>query len=152
MSAAPRRSGARSQARRLAMQGLYQYQITGHDGDEILRQLADATGFDKADRDYLAELIHGVLSGQKALDDSIGLHADRPVAQLDPIERAILWIGTYELKFRDDVPFKVIINEAINLSRRFGADKSHKYINAVLDRAAGMERGGRSPDTKARVP
>ena len=151
MSAPPRRSGARSQARRLAMQGLYQYQITGHDGDEILRQLADATGFDKADRDYLAELINGVLSGQKALDDCIGLHADRPLAQLDPKERAILWIGTYERKFRDDVPFKVIINEAINLSRRFGADKSHKYINAVLDRAAGMERGEQSPDTKARV-
>ena len=151
MSASPRRSGARSLARRLAMQGLYQYQITGHDGDEILSQLADTTGFDKADRDYLTELINGVLSGQKVLDESIGLHADRPLAQLDPIERAILWIGTYELKFRDDVPYKVIINEAINLSRRFGADESHKYINAVLDRAAGMERGEHRPDTKTRA-
>ncbi len=151
MSASPRRSGARSLARRLAMQGLYQYQMTGHDGDEILSQLTDSTGYDKADQDYLSGLLKGVLSEQQALDDCIGLHVDRPLAQLDPIERAILWIGTYELKFRVDVPYKVIINEAVNLSRRYGADESHKYINAVLDRAAGMERGEQRRETEARA-
>ncbi|HEU4603021.1 MAG TPA: transcription antitermination factor NusB, partial [Steroidobacteraceae bacterium] len=88
------------------------------------------------DRDHFAELVNGCIEKQKAIKDGLSAFLDRPVEQLDPIETAVLMVGMYELKHRIDVPYRVVINEAVDLTKRFGATDAHKYVNAVLDRAA----------------
>jgi N utilization substance protein B len=130
----------RSLARRLAMQALYQWQLTGQSAAEILAQFGESEESAGADLEYFAELVRAVIAGQGALDVEIGRHADRPVEQLDPVERAILWCGVYELKDRLDVPYRVVINEAVELTKRFGATDAHRYVNALLDRVAQEHR------------
>lgn len=136
-----RRSGrgsrARSVARKLAMQALYQWQLTGEAPDaavELVKQYAESEDYPGADAEYFAELVGQCIARHGELDALLGAHADRPVAQLDPVEHAILLIGLYEVVGRADVPGRVIINEAVELSKRFGATDGYKYINALLDR------------------
>ncbi|HEV2321090.1 MAG TPA: transcription antitermination factor NusB, partial [Gammaproteobacteria bacterium] len=88
------------------------------------------------DTEYFEALFKGVVAGSADLETAFSPHLDRPAAQLDPIERGILLLGTYELKERLDVPYKVVLNEAVELAKDFGAEESHKYINAVLDKTA----------------
>lgn len=133
-------AGARSRARELAVQALYQQQIAEHDTDELIAQFKERPDYQQVDQQYFEETLRGVDRNIDAIARHISEFADRPQDQLDPVERAILLQGIHELDARRDVPFKVIINEAVNLARRFGAVDGHKYINAVLDRAAAHMR------------
>ena len=128
-------AGARSRSRELALQALYQAQIAGHDKQELLRQFHERPDYAKVDQAYFDDVLSGICDGREGLERKIATFADRPLEQLDPVEKAILLIGHYELESRVDVPFRAVINEAVNLAKRFGAEDGHKYINAVLDRA-----------------
>lgn len=128
--------GARSRARELIVQSLYQMQMTGHDEAELMAQFHERTDYQRVDQAYFDEVLSAVIRGREALEKSIDEIADRPVDQLDPVEKGILLLGFYELREKVDVPFKVVINESVNLAKRFGAVDGHKYINALLDKAA----------------
>lgn len=127
---------ARSRARKLAMQALYQWQMTGQSAAEITRQFAEDEQAAGAEDEYFRELVSAVVAGHEELDLLLAKHVDRPLTQLDPVEHAILLMGLYELERRLEVPYRVVINEAVELARRFGATDGYKYVNAVLDRAA----------------
>ena len=133
-------SGGRSRARDLIVQTLYQRQITGHDVVELLRQFHDRPDYDRVDQHYYDEALKAICENTEAIEKGIDEIADRPLSQLDPVERAILLLGFYELQSKPDVPYKVVINESVNLAKRFGAVDGHKYINALLDRAVTMLR------------
>jgi N utilization substance protein B len=127
---------ARSLSRRLAMQALYQWQMTGQTFAELRHQFATEEEYADVDPDYFVELLQGVLEKSTELDATLGELIDRPVAQLDPVEHAVLMLGLHELQHRLDVPYRVVINEGVELAKKFGATEGHKFINAVLDRAA----------------
>jgi N utilization substance protein B len=131
-----RAARARSLSRKLAMQALYQWQLTGQSAAELRNQYAEEEGYGDADPEYFRELLNGVTDGAAALDATLATLIDRPVEQLDPVERAVLLIGLFELGQRLDVPYRVVINEGVELAKRFGATDGHKFVNAVLDRAA----------------
>jgi N utilization substance protein B len=118
------------------MQALYQWQLTGQSYSELLNQYAQEEGFDGADRAYFELLLKGATGSGESLDAEIATLVDRPVAQLDPIEHAVLMLGIHELQHCLDVPYRVVINEGVELTKRFGATDGHKFVNAVLDRAA----------------
>lgn len=123
-------------ARRLLVQALYQFQISGHSDDELIEQFSSREEFAWIDGDYFLSLLREIIEGADALDGLIAESADRPVAQLDPIERAVLWVGLAELESHPDVPLKVVLNEAVELSKQFGAEDGHRFVNAVLDKAS----------------
>lgn len=127
-------------ARKLAMQALYQWQLNAQTWEELHSQALASEESGRADSAYLQELIESVCREREALDAELAAFVDRPLAGLDPIEHAILLIGAYELKARADIPYRVVINEGVELARRFGATDGHKFINAVLDRAASQLR------------
>ena len=127
---------ARSLSRRLAMQALYQWQMTGQTFSELRHQFATEEEYADVEPDYFVALLQGVLEDATALDARLGEMIDRPVAQLDPVEHAVLLLGVHELQHRLDVPYRVVINENVELAKKFGATEGHKFINAVLDRAA----------------
>jgi N utilization substance protein B len=128
--------GARTRARELLLQALYQKQIAGHDRRELLSQFREQVAYERVDQEYFEELLKGICETQAALEQAIDGLIDRPLDQLDPVELGILLIGVYELQSRIDIPYRVVINECVNLARRFGALDGHKYINACLDAAA----------------
>jgi len=127
---------ARSRARRRALQALYAWQMSGSHMTAVIEQFRHEQDMEVADLDYFEDLLHGVEKNVDALDESLRPHIDREVAQIDPIERAALRLAAYELKFRPDVPYRVVINEAIEVTKRFGADHGHSYVNGVLDKLA----------------
>jgi N utilization substance protein B len=129
-------SGGRHGARRLLLQALYQEQIAGHDVAELIEQFSSREEFSAVDEDYFCNVLRDILSRNTALDELIDGLLDRPIVQLDPVEHALLWIGVAELSSQADVPTNVIINEAVELAKEFGAEGSFRYINAVLDKAA----------------
>jgi N utilization substance protein B len=129
-------SGARSLARKLAMQALYRWQMNDGPWQDLVQEFATEEGMDRADGDYFLELVRGVCAARDALDTSLKVWMDRKPDLLDPIERAVLLIGAFELKERPEVPYRVVIDEGVSLARRFGATDGHKFVNAVLDRAA----------------
>ena len=129
------KQGGRSRARELIVQTLYQKQITGHDVVELLRQFHDRPDYKRVDKKYYDEALKEICENRESIEEIIDELADRPIAQLDPVERGILLLGFYELQSKPDVPYKVVINESVNLAKRFGAVDGHKYINALLDRA-----------------
>jgi transcription antitermination protein NusB len=131
-----RAARARSLSRKFAMQALYQWQLTGQSCAELRNQYAAEEGFGDADRDYFEVLLAGTTAARESLDEALGGLLDRPVAQLDPVEHAVLLIGLYELRDQPGVPYRVVINEGVDLTKRFGATDGHKFVNAVLDRAA----------------
>jgi len=131
----PDSKGARSRARDLIVQALYQMQIADHDVAELVSQFHERPDYERVDQKYFDDALRDICADLDALESDIDELADRPIAQLDPVERGILLLGFYELKSRPDVPFKVVINECVNLAKRFGAVDGHKYINALLDRA-----------------
>jgi N utilization substance protein B len=128
------KTGARSRARELIVQTLYQRQITGHDLVELLRQFHDRPDYERVDKRYYDEVLKAICASTEEIEQGIDTVADRPLSQLDPVERGILMLGYYELQSKPDVPYKVVINESVNLAKRFGAVDGHKYINALLDR------------------
>ena len=129
-------SNQRSVARKLALQALYRWQLNECPWQDLIQEFGDAEDMPRADREYFRELIEGVWRTREALDAQLSEWLDRAPVLLDPIEHAVLLIGVYELRDRQDVPYRVAINEAVTLAKRFGATDGHKYVNAVLDRAA----------------
>jgi len=129
-------TGARTRARELLLQALYQKQLAGHDSAELVRQFHEQVAYKRVDQEFFDEVLPAICNIQEALEKKIDALIDRPLAQLDPVEHGILLIGVYELENRADVPFRVVINEAVNLAKRFGATDGYKYINACLDVAA----------------
>jgi len=133
-------SGARHGARRLLLQALYQQQLGGHSLEELLEQYCAAPEFGSVDGGFFKSLLNEIVGDTDDLDACIVQAADRPVAQIDPVERAILWIGMTELRSHPDIPATVIINEAVELAKEYGAEASFRYINAVLDSVVGQFR------------
>jgi N utilization substance protein B len=139
-----RERGARARhlARELLVKALYQWQLAGHGVAELTSQFAAHEDFERSDRDFFGELLAVTINDAPALDVLIARQATRGLDQLDAVGRAILLLGLAELKFRDDVPSKVVINEAVELAKRFGAAESFKFINAVLDKLSRELRAG----------
>ena len=135
-NASSKGTGARTRARELMLQALYQQQIAGHSCAELLEQFREQVAYERVDKEYFDEQLPAICAAQEALEQTIDGLIDRPLEQLDPVEFAVLLIGTYELESRIDVPYKVVINECVNLAKRFGSVDGHKYINACLDVAA----------------
>jgi N utilization substance protein B len=131
---------ARTLARRCAVQALYQWQLAGHDLSEIERQFVEEHGLGEADPGYFNELLHQIPQRLDEIDRAMSEFLDRSLASVDPVERAILRIGGYELLFRPDIPYRVVLNEGINLAKGFGAAHSHKYVNGILDKIAHKHR------------
>ena len=129
-------SGTRTVARKLALQALYRWQLNASPWRELVEEFGDAEDMPRADREYFRTLVQGVCEARAELDARLASLADREVRLLDPIEHAALLIGLYELSARGEVPYRVAISEAVGLARRFGATDGHKFVNAVLDRAA----------------
>ena len=128
--------GARTRARELLLQALYQKQIAGHDAVELMQQFREQAAYQRVDQAFFDEALPKICDRQRELEARIDELIDRPLEQLDPVELSILLIGIYELESRVDVPYRVVINEGVNLAKRFGAIDGHKYINACLDIAA----------------
>ena len=123
-------------ARKLALQALYRWQLNQSPWQDLVAEFSSADDMAHADRDYFRVLIEGVCGSQAALDAELAAWMDRPPQQLDPVEHAVLLIAAHELERQPDVPYRVVINEAVSLTKRFGATDGHKFVNAVLDRAA----------------
>lgn len=133
-------SQARTNARKAAVQALYQWQMTGQNLSEIERQFLEEERLKDAQRTYFTELFYGIPKNLESIDQTLSEFVDRPVDNIDPVERAILRIGTYELLHRLDMPYRVVLNESINLAKCFGADGSHRYVNGILDKVAQQKR------------
>ena len=129
-------SRKRSWARRFAMQALYQWQLTGQNLHTIETQFQEEQELYRSDNDYFRELLYEAASRIHAINEVLVPYLDRPLEQVDPVERAILWLSGYELLYRQDIPFRVIINEGVELAKKFGAEQGHRFINGVLDKAA----------------
>jgi len=127
---------ARRRAREYALQGLYQWQLAGAAVADIRRELAEDQHFDKADAAYFGELLTGTIAESEALKGEIAPLLDRKVEALSPVERGILLLAAWELKHAPGIPFKVVINEAIELAKAYGGTDGYKYVNGVLDRLA----------------
>ncbi|MDQ7975941.1 transcription antitermination factor NusB [Paraburkholderia sp. SARCC-3016] len=127
---------ARRRSRELATQGLYQWLLSGAPAGEIDVQLRGAQGFDKADHDHLNALLHGVIREAGDLSAAITPCLDRPIDQLSPVERSVLLVAAYEFKHHIDIPYRVVINEAVELAKTFGGSDGYKYVNGVLDKLA----------------
>ncbi|KAF7774347.1 transcription antitermination factor NusB [Pseudoalteromonas citrea] len=126
---------ARRKARVLALQAVYSWQLSGNPIGDIEQQMLIENDVTKVDVEYFKDLARGVAVNQKQLDEIVTPHLSRPFDDLDMVERAVLRVSAYELKFREDVPYKVAINEGIELAKIFGAEDSHKFVNGVLDKA-----------------
>jgi N utilization substance protein B len=127
---------ARSRARRRALQALYAWQMSGSSSRAVIEQFRHEQDMQVADLEYFEDLVRGVDAHRVELDAALAPFLDRGIEQVDPIERATLRLGAYELKYRPDVPYRVVLNEAIELVKRFGSEHGHTYVNGVLDKLA----------------
>ncbi len=130
----------RHKARHYAMQALYQWHVSRNALQQIENQFRAEYDFSQVDIEFFQELLHNIPAQLNDIDALFAPHLDRPVKEVTPIELALLRIGTYELAHRIDIPFKVAINEAVSLAKKFGAAESHKYINGILDNVAKQTR------------
>jgi transcription antitermination protein NusB len=131
---------ARSLARRLALQALYQIQINPLPWQDVQQQFAADPEAERVDRDYFRVLIEGIAPDREALDIRLAGLCEIPPHELDPIEHAVLWLGLHELQSHPELPYRVALAEAVQLAKQFGATDGHKFVNAVLDRAAQESR------------
>ena len=129
-------SRQRSRSRSLAIQALYQWQMAGQDVGAIIDHFMVEQDARKFDTEYFAELVRGVPARLTELDAALASCVDRALESVDPVERAILRLGAYELIEHPEIPYRVVINEAVELAKTFGAEKGHRYVNGVLDKAA----------------
>ena len=140
MSKHPRTDGidlaARSRARRRATQAIYAWQVGGNPMSGVIEEFRHEQDMEIADLAYFEDLLHGVEKHCAELDAGLAPFLDRDIAQVDPLERAVLRLAAYELRYRLDVPYRVVLNEAIEVAKRFGAEHGHTYVNGVLDKAA----------------
>lgn len=125
----------RRRARRRALQAIYQWQMTGQDASEILRQFLEIQDMSGVDVEYFEKLLRGVIGDSATLDSELQPFLDRSVEQLDEMERVALRIGAFELLKCPELPFKVVLDECVDLAHRFGSEQGHTYVNAVLDKA-----------------
>lgn len=132
---------ARARARRRALQAIYAWQLSGTSMTGIIEQFKREQEMEIADLEYFEDLLRGVEREKAVLDEKLKPHLDRSIDSVDPIERAVLRLAAYELVCRVDVPYRVVINEAIETTKRFGADFGHTYVNGVLDKLAADVRG-----------
>ena len=135
---APKKS--RRKAREFAVQGLYQWKLTGGDAGAILSQLREETEFPKIDEEHLAALLRGVTGQAAELDELVAPYLDRPAGELSPVEHAILLLATYEMRHHPEIPYRVVINEAVELAKTYGGTDGHKFVNGVLDKLAAQVR------------
>jgi len=142
----PSTPSARRKARKFLVQALYQWELSANPINDIDAQFRIENDMEKVDTDYFSKILHAVPQKKAELDQAVAPYLDRRVDELDPISVSILRMGTYELMHCIDVPYKVVINESVNLAKTFGATDSFKYINGVLDKAA---RKLRSVEIKA---
>ena len=133
-------TSARRRSRELAMQGLYERQVAGNSAHEVRADLVASPGFAQADAAYFDELWNGVNAGHDDLLAALAPHLSRAPAALSPVERAILLIGAWELTARAEIPYRVVINEAVELAKSFGATDGHRFVNGVLDKFAAGAR------------
>jgi len=129
-------SGKRSKSRQLALQALYQWQLASQNIKDIIQQFKDDEKPNSYEEEYFADLIRGVPTHLTELDEALAPYLDRAILSVDPVERAALRLGAYELAHHPEVPYRVVINEAVELTKVFGAEDGHKYINGVLDKLA----------------
>lgn len=128
---------ARMRARRSVVQALYQWGMSEKNMRDIIREFEkERTELNKADVGYFREILKGVEKHLTELDEQLSPLLDRPLAELDPVENAILHLGIYELLYHPELPWRVVLNESIELAKMFGAEQSHKYVNGILDKAA----------------
>ena len=136
-SAAAPPPSRRGLARRLTVQALYQWLVNETSPDTLIRQFHEQPeGLGRADGDYFAELLKGTVAEAPTLMVRLSPHLDRPVSQLDPVEHGILLLAAFELQSHPEVPWKVVVNEAVNLAKTFGAEEGYKFVNGVLDKLA----------------
>ena len=131
---------ARRRARELVLQGLYQWRVGGADEAAIEAYAPEQEGFDKADREFFVGTLRGVIAQREALTERIAAHIDRPFGELSPVEACVMMLGTFEMLNHPETPYRVIINEAIELTKAFGGTDGHKYVNGVLDKVAAILR------------
>jgi N utilization substance protein B len=136
----PAAKSARRRAREFALQGLYEWLVGGGEAGPIGAHMREQDGFGKCDAAHFAALLDGCVAQAGALDALLARHVDRKTSELSPIEHAALLIGAYELQHCPDIPYKVVINEAVELAKRFGGTDGHKYVNGVLDKTAAQLR------------
>jgi N utilization substance protein B len=130
----------RHRAREFALQGLYQWLLNNEDAGAINAHIREAHGFDKADADHFNALLYGAIKDAPVLRSGLAPLIDRPIEQLSPVEHAALLIGAFELQHHIEIPYKVVINEAVELTKSFGGIDGHKYVNGVLDKFAAQVR------------
>jgi transcription antitermination protein NusB len=136
----------RGLARRLAMQALYQWLLNETSPSTLMRQFREQEeGIGRADPAYFEALLTGTVDAASDLTLALVPHLDRPLQQLDPVEHAVLLLGAYELLHKPDVPWKVCVNEAVNLAKMFGAEDGYKFVNGVLDKLARAQRAAEIP-------
>ncbi len=141
---------ARRRSRELALQGLYEWLVSRSESGAIEAHLQfDNPGFAKADREHFQSLLHGVIDAIDVLHESITPHLDRPVAELSPVEHGVLLLATFELMHHPEIPYRVVINEAVELAKTFGGTDGYKYVNGVLDRVALKARPAETAPTAA---
>jgi N utilization substance protein B len=145
----------RRRARELALQGLYQWQMTGAGAAEVARNLSELEGYGAADEAYLRAELSGVIAEAGRLQALLEPLADRKWAEVSPVEKAILLMGAWEMAHVPELPYRVSINEAVELAKRFGGTDGHKYVNGILDRMAAALRpdevaAGRTAERKPR--
>jgi transcription antitermination protein NusB len=133
-------AGNRRKSRELALKGLYQYLLSPKELRLIIREMADEAEFARADETYFRSLLEGVYSQVSELDNRITKFLDRPIAELSPVEHAVLLISAYELIFDVSIPYRVAINEGVELAKSYGGTDGHKYVNGVLDKLAAEAR------------
>ena len=148
--AAARPKSARRRSREFALQGLYQWLVGGADGAAIDAHMREQDGFDKCDSAHFDALVHGCIEQAGELDAVLARHVDRKTTELSPVEHGVLLIGAYELRHCVDIPYKVAINEAVELAKAFGGTDGHKYVNGVLDKAAADLRPAEVEAARAR--
>ena len=141
---------ARSRARRRALQAIYAWQMSGQPIAKVIEQFRDEQDMEIADLTYFEDLVRGIERHHETLDTELRKFLDREIAQVDPIERGVLRIAAYEMLHRPDIPYRVVINEAIETTKRFGADHGHTYINGVLDKAATTWRAAEVAEARKR--
>jgi transcription antitermination protein NusB len=128
------RRSSRRRSREFALQGLYQWQLARTDPVMIAAQLAEADGYGQSDAEYLSDLLHGTIREARTLEEAITPGLDRAFAELSPVERGVLMIAAYEMLRHPEVPYRVVINEAVELAKAFGGTDGHKFVNGVLDK------------------
>ncbi|BBE50301.1 N utilization substance protein B [Ferriphaselus amnicola] len=138
-NSAPAKS-ARRRSRELAMQGVYQWRLSGEDITAIEQMTKDEKSLGRYDVEFYSDLLRGTLNRTEILTEAIAPHLDRPVSELSPVEYSVLMLGAYELAHHPEIPYRVIINEEVELAKTFGGSDGHKFVNGVLDKLAAQLR------------